>query len=113
MNDLLDNSSVEVLTTDGGAKLVYFETPVEELKAALAFSKNLKQKIASVLGFPVYCVLPVRDFCYMFGEQDKDELMNALGEIVLKEYQNSGYEITTEIIKISDKSVEAVGKYQE
>jgi hypothetical protein len=48
----------------------------------------------------------------MFDEMDKDDLISSLGDTVLKEYQNSGYEITTEIIKISDEGIEAIGKYQ-
>ena len=112
MNNLLDKTNIEMLQTENNAKLAYFDAEIEGLKAALLFSKNLKQKVLSILGFPIYCVLPVRDFCYMFSEQDKDDLINSLGETVLKEYQNSGYEITTEIIKISDEGIEAIGKYK-
>ena len=48
----------------------------------------------------------------MFGEKDKDELVNSLGATVLEEYKNSGYEITTEIIKISENGIETIGKYK-
>lgn len=113
MNTLLDSSNIEVVETESGARLAYFDTEIDGLKSALLFSRNLKDKISPILGFPIYCVLPVRDFCYMFGEKDKDDLINALGKTVLNEYQHSGYEITTEIIKFSDDGIEAVGKYQE
>ena len=43
----------------------------------------------------------------MFSEQDKDALIDSLGDTVLKEYQNSGYEITTEILRISDAGIQA------
>ncbi len=112
MNDLLERSTIEVLEMESGARLAYFNTEMEELKSALLLSKNLKQKISPVIGYPVYCVLPVRDFCYMFNEKDKDELINALGETVLKEYQTSGYEISTEILKISNAGIEPIGKYE-
>jgi len=112
MNDLLEKSTNEVLEMESGARLAYFNTEMEELKSALLLSKNLKLKISPVIGYPVYCVLPVRDFCYMFNEQDKDELINALGETVLKEYRNSGYEISTEILKISNAGIEPIGKYE-
>lgn len=113
MNTLLNSSSIETMTTESGATLAYFVTEMAELKSALLFSKDLKEKVAPILGFPIYCVLPVRDFCYMFNEKDKDELIPLLGQAVLKEYQESGYEITTEIIKISDDGIEALGKYKE
>lgn len=113
MNALLDRSSIEILETESGARLAYFHTEIEGLKSALLFSKNLKNKILPILGFPVYCVLPVRDFCYMFSDKDKNELINSLGETVLNEYNSSGYEITTEILKLSDNGIEVIGKFQE
>jgi len=81
------------------------------LKSALLFSTNLKQKVSSIIGWPIYCVLPVRDFCYIFSASDKDKLINELGQTVVKEYNESGYEITKEIIKISYDGIEAIGKY--
>jgi len=112
MASLLEKSRVEIVETKSKARLAYFETEIDGLKAALLFSKNLKKKVSPLLGFPIYCVLPVRDFCYMFGEKDKDELVNSLGATVLEEYKNSGYEITTEIIKISENGIETIGKYK-
>ena len=76
-------------------------------------SGKLKQKISSILGWPIYAVLPVRDFCYMFSVQDKDRIIESLGATVIKEYNESGYEITKEIIEISDSGVNAIGKYGE
>ena len=112
MDPLLDNSRIETVKTESNATLAYFETDLAELKSALLFSKHLKDKVFPIIGFPIYCVLPVRDFCYMFNDQDKDELIGLLGQTVLNEYQQSGYEITTEIIKISEDGIEAIVKYK-
>lgn len=108
---LLENSTIETSTLNDGTILAYFDTLIEELKAALVFSNNLKEKISPILGWPVYCVLPVRDFCYLFSEADMETLVETLAATVVKEYNESGYEITTEIIKISDDGIEAIGKY--
>ena len=34
-----------------------------------------------------------------------------IGQVVVDEYKKSGYPITTEILKFTDKGVEAVGQY--
>jgi hypothetical protein len=111
MNTLLDKSSIETTDTEDGLRLAFFETSIEGVKSALLFSQNLKEKIEPVLGWPIYCVLPVRDFCYMFSEKD-DNLLSRLGEIVLDEYCNSAYPVTTEALLISDEGIKTVGKYK-
>lgn len=81
------------------------------LKGALLFAPTMKDKIKKDIGFPFFAVLPVRDFCYMFSEKDFDFFSQRIGKIVVDEYKKSGYPITTEILKFTDKGVEAVGKY--
>ena len=81
------------------------------LKAALLFAPTMKEKIMSDIGFPFYAVIPVRDFCYIFSENDFRFFSTRIGEVVTDEYKKSGYPITTEILKFTDKGVEAVGKY--
>jgi hypothetical protein len=111
MNSLLGDSNIETTETEDGFRLAFFETSIEGVKSALLFSKDLKEKIEPVLGWPIHCVLPVRDFCYMFSEKD-DELLNRLGEIVLDEYSNSAYPVTTEALLISEEGIKTVGKYK-
>jgi hypothetical protein len=112
MNTLLSESSIEILETENHEKLAYFESPIAWLKSALLFSKNLKEKASPTLGWPIYCVLPVRDFCFMFSETDKN-LVNLLDQTVLDEYRDSPYPITTEVLRISDEGIETMGKYKE
>lgn len=92
-------------------KLGFFETEHTTLKSSLLLSKNLKEKVINELGWPICAVLPVRDFCYLFSEKDFDFFSDRLGAIVVEEYKNSGYPITTEIIKISDDGIKAIGEY--
>ena len=112
MNALLEETSIETTETAEGLRLAFFENGIEGVRSALLFSKDLKKKIEPILGWPIYCVLPVRDFCYMFSEKD-DELLSRLGDIVLDEYSNSAYPVTTEALLISDEEIKTVGKYKE
>jgi hypothetical protein len=112
MNMLLDASTIKTTTLESGEMLAYFETEMEGLKSALLFAGNLKEKLQPVLGWPVYAVLPLRDFCYIFSEKDKSTLTELLADTVIKAYQEQGYEITSEIIRISDVGIQAIGKYK-
>lgn len=93
-------------------KLGMLETDDETLKAALLFAPSMREKVKKDFSFPFYAVIPVRDFCYIFSEKDFDFFSERLGTTVLDEYQKSGHPITTEILKFSDKGVEAIGSYQ-
>jgi hypothetical protein len=81
------------------------------LKGALLFAPAMKDKVGKDIGFPFYAVLPVRDFCYIFSESDFDFFAARIGKVVVDEYLQSGYPITTEILKFTAKGVEAVGRY--
>jgi hypothetical protein len=92
-------------------KLGFIESSDETLKAAILFSPNIKDKVMHEIGFPFYAVIPVRDFCYVFSEKDLDFFSPRLGSTVVQEYKESGYPITTEILKFTKEGVEAIGKY--
>ena len=92
-------------------KLGLIEVEQTSLKGALLFAPTMKDKIKKDIGFPFYAVIPVRDFCYIFSEKDYDFFAGRIGKVVVDEYKNSGYPITTEILKFTDKGVEAVGQY--
>ncbi len=81
-------------------------------KASTIFAPNFKEFISEEVGWPVYAVIPCRDFIYVLPEKDKT-LLNRMGGVVQKEYRTSGYPITTEVFKISDNGIEAIGKYPE
>jgi hypothetical protein len=81
------------------------------LKSACLFSSKIKDLVKNSIGFPFYAVIPVRDFCYIFGEQDFEYFSERLGSVVVEEYEKSGYPITTEILKFSENGVKAMGKY--
>lgn len=92
-------------------KLGMIEVDRTSLKAALLFAPKMKEKLQSDFGFPFYAVIPVRDFCYIFSENDLDFFAARLGKVVVDEYLNSGYPVTTEILKFSETGISALGKY--
>jgi len=99
--DTIENRKLGILNVDN-----------ETLKPALLFAPSMKEKAKKDFGFPFYAVIPVRDFCYIFSEKDFKFFSERLGDVVTDEYRQSGYPITTEVLKFSDKGVEAVGQYQ-
>jgi hypothetical protein len=92
-------------------KLGLIEVEHTTLKGALLFAPTLKEKVIADIGFPFYAVIPVRDFCYIFSEKDFEFFSTRIGNVVVAEYKQSGYPITTEILKFTNNGVEAVGKY--
>ena len=82
----------------------------EPLKASLIISKSLKKKVKGELGWPIYAVAPSRGFVYLLKETDKDEL-GRLGGVVVKEFLSAEYPISTEVWKLSDNGIEAVGEF--
>jgi hypothetical protein len=78
-------------------------------KASVIFAPSFKSLVEPDLGWPVWAVIPCRDFIYVIEEQS--ELVGRLGEVVVREFGSSGYPITTEVLRISSDGVEAVGKF--
>jgi len=94
-----------------GHKLGRIEIERTSLKGAVLFSSKLTDILKEKIGLPFYAVLPVRDFCYIFPECDLDYFSERLGSTVTDEFVNSGYPITTELLKFTESEVITVGKY--
>ena len=110
LNTFLDKVQIEIEDVDNH-KLGMIHVEEVWLKSACLFSSKIKDLVKNNIGFPFYAVIPVRDFCYIFGEQDFGYFSERLGSVVVEEYEKSGYPITTEILKFSETGVEAMGKY--
>jgi hypothetical protein len=80
-------------------------------KAALLFCPNLKAVAEPVLGWPLFAVMPCRDFVYVLNCKD-EPLLGRMGHVVMREYRESGYPITTEVFELSDRGMRVVGDYQ-
>ncbi|MNQ65227.1 hypothetical protein D3C85_796760 [compost metagenome] len=110
LDTFVDRIQIEVEDVDNH-KLGMINIEEVWLKSACLFSSKIKNLVKSNIGFPFYAVIPVRDFCYIFGEQDFEYFSERLGSVVVEEYEKSGYPITTEILKFSETGVKAMGKY--
>ncbi|HVJ15295.1 MAG TPA: hypothetical protein VM686_07635 [Polyangiaceae bacterium] len=78
-------------------------------KASTIFASAFKNLVEPVLGWPVLVVLPCRDFVYVIAETST--LLESLGPVVVEEFRNSGHPITTEVLRISDDGIEAIGHF--
>lgn len=110
LNSLLVGLSPEVSHVAGS---MLGMIPVHEpFKASVLLAPALKAFASPSLGWPILAVLPCRDFVYILPESNGD-LLNRLGGTVTQEYRNSGYPITTEVFRISDDGIRAIGKFPE
>jgi hypothetical protein len=78
-------------------------------KASVIFAPSFRQFVEPHLGWPVLVVLPCRDFIYIVS--DSSPLVGKLGAVVVREFLSSGYPISTEVLRISDNGIEALGKF--
>ncbi len=110
LSKLLNNSQLEIEDMDG-RKLGFINCPESTLKASLIFCDDLRQKVEKDFGWPIHAAIPVRDFCYIFSKNDFQYFSNRIGNIVVEEYTQSGYPITTEVLEISEAEIKPVGAY--
>jgi len=108
LSRLLEGNRLEIKEIDG-MKLAM--VPINSVfKASVIFAPNFKAFVTSELEWPVLAVVPCRDFIYIFSEKDK-ALLNRMGAVVQREYRESGYPVTTEVLRISDEGIEAIGEF--
>lgn len=89
--------------------LGYIATPLP-FKTALILAPNLKKVLGQTLGWPLLAVTPDRDFLYLWAARHSD-FSSRLGEIVVREYAEAPYPISTEIFELSDLGVRASGAF--
>ncbi|GAA4239627.1 hypothetical protein GCM10022291_34730 [Postechiella marina] len=107
---ILAKSTIEYNTIEN-RKLGRLESEFINLKGALLLASSMKEKIQTDFSFPFYAVIPVRDFCYVFSENDFEFFSQRIGQVVVEEYKQSGYPLTTELLKFSKNGIETVGVY--
>lgn len=77
-------------------------------KTALILAPSLQTFVESTLGWPVLAVVPDRDFLYLWSP-DHSDLTSRIGSVVLREYEQAPYPLTTEVFEIADDGIGAVG----
>lgn len=108
LDGALRESQLSIHDVDG-VSLGFFESDFVS-KASLLLAANLRDVVAPVLGWPVLAVAPDRDFVYVWSAQHQ-QFAQRVGPVVVREYANSAYPLTTEVFEIGD-SIHAVGAFQ-
>lgn len=104
---LLEGVSLETAEADGNVLgMVPIDSPY---KASSIFARAFRSVVEPVLGWPVLVVIPCRDFIYVVA--DASPLLARIGSAVVKEFRTSGYPITTEVLRVSNDGIEAIGKF--
>ncbi len=106
---LLDGKSIEVSELE--ERKVGMIPIATGLKASAILAGNFKAFVGDAIAWPVYVVVPCRDFALIFAQRDQ-ELIDKVGPVVLREFQDSGYPITAEIFAIDDAGIKAIGKFE-
>lgn len=79
-------------------------------KASLILSAEFPKLVSPQFGWPVFVVAPARDFVYVLS-QSSANFLPRLGKVVLREYKQSGYPVTAEVLAVGDEGLTAVGAY--
>lgn len=109
MDRLLEGKEPELGEEIDGVRLGM--VPIDSVfKASIVFAPGFKSYVSKKMAWPVLAVIPCRDFIYILSEKDK-ALLNRMGAVVQREYRESGYPITTEVLRISDEGIKAVGEF--
>src|SRR5262249_51733611 len=102
--DLLRNAPLNVSEIDGRQVGTFdFHSP---FKAALIFASNFREVVEARLGWPLFALIPSRDFVYVFAEKDQP-LLGVLGRAAVEEFEKGSYPVSRDVFRLSDEGVEA------
>lgn len=104
----LAEATVEANVLDG-VHLGFVATSLP-FKAALILAPNLREVVGSRLGWPILAVTPDRDFLYLWAARHTN-FAGRVGQVVVREYSQAPYHISTEVYEISDNGIRAVGQF--
>lgn len=105
---ILSEATVEFQDIDG-VNLGYISTSIP-FKSSLILAPNLRTIMEGVLGWPLLAVVPNRDFLYLWAAQHTD-FAQRVGGVVVREYSQASYPISTEVYEISDDGIQAIGEF--
>jgi uncharacterized protein YtpQ (UPF0354 family) len=106
----MELAAASLETSDMQGVTLGFLTSHLPFKASLMLAPNLKKVVGEKVGWPLLAVAPARDFLYLWPAEHGD-FAGRVGKVVVREYQNSAYPISTEAFRIDDEGIEAIGAY--
>jgi hypothetical protein len=86
--------------------------PIEIVsKPALLIAPNLKEKVSQEMGWPFLAVMPAQEVFLLLPEGN-DTLLRKTGAMVLRYYNEAPHPLSTEIFRVSDEGVKAIGSFK-
>jgi hypothetical protein len=79
-------------------------------KAALILAPNAREILEPVLGWPLLAVAPDRDFLYLWNAGHA-EFAGRVGGVVVREFQEAAYPVSTEVWRLDGDGVRAIGEF--
>lgn len=104
----MSEASVESQAIDG-VQLGFVGTSLP-FKASLILAPNLREVVGAVLGWPLMAVVPDRDFLYLWAARHTN-FVQRVGHVVVREYSQASYPISTEVYEITDQAIRAIGEF--
>lgn len=106
---IVSETELECAEIDGAA-LGMLNTEETPFKASLILSPAFRDLVSPTHGWPVYVVVPARDFVYVIAKADS-AILSRMGAVVRREYNESGYPITLEVLEVSDQGIKSIGTF--
>jgi hypothetical protein len=79
-------------------------------KSSLILAPNARMILEPILGWPLFAVAPDRDFLYLWNAKH-EEFTGRVGGVVVREYEGAAYPVSTEVWRIDDAGVQAIGAF--
>ena len=79
-------------------------------KASLILAPDFRQVVEPLLGWPLLAVFPDRDFLYLWAARHTD-FAQRVGPVVVREYSQASYPLSTEVFEITDSNIRAIGEF--
>jgi uncharacterized protein YtpQ (UPF0354 family) len=104
----LSEAKIETQNIDG-IQLGFISTSLP-FKASFILAPNLRDVAGTVLGWPLMAVVPDRDFLYLWAAHHTN-FVQRVGGVVVREYSQAAYPISTEVYEITDEKIRAIGEF--
>ena len=108
MASALASSTVEHKEIEG-VTLGFFGTELP-MKSPLLLAPNLKEIVSPIIGWPLHAVVPDQDFLYVWPAEH-EQFCERVGAIAVREYSAAPHPVTTELFKVDDDGIRAVGAF--
>ena len=93
-----------------GVPLGMLNTQETHFKASLILTSKFRDLVSPTHGWPVYVVVPARDFVYVVPKEHGD-FLGRLGSVVLREYNESGYPVSQEVFEVGSDGMKAIASF--